>query len=87
MREPAELLGDQIDRVDPLALALEAVLPKPTTHMNQVALADVLPDVGLDLLREDRDFIPVRVFLPLTLVVLEGVVRADADADCLADLL
>jgi len=34
LREPAELLGDQIDRVDPLAFALEAVLAKPATHMN-----------------------------------------------------
>src|SRR5260370_32969476 len=55
--------------------------------MKQVALADVLADVGLDRLREDRDFVPVRVFLPLTFVVLEGIVGADADADCLADLL
>src|SRR5258708_36049171 len=64
LREPAELLGDQIDHVGPLAVALEAVLPKPATHVNQVALADVLADVGLDRLREDRDLVPVRVVLP-----------------------
>src|SRR5258708_10794176 len=87
LREPAELLGDQIDRVDPVAIALDAVLAKPATHMYQVALADVLVDVGLDRLREDRDFVPVRAVLPLAFVVLEGIVGADADADCLADLL
>jgi hypothetical protein len=50
LRESAELLDDQIDRADPLAVTLEAVLPKPATHVNQVALADMLVDVGLDRL-------------------------------------
>jgi hypothetical protein len=63
LSKPAELLGDQIDRVDPVAVALKAVLAKPATHMNQVSLADVPVDVGLDRLREDRDFVPVRVYL------------------------
>jgi hypothetical protein len=55
LRKVGELLGDQIDRVDPLAGALEAVLAKPATHMNQVALDDVLVNVGLDLREDDAE--------------------------------
>src|SRR6185437_10642149 len=87
LRQPTELQSDEIDGVDPLAVALEAVLPKPSAHVDQVALADMRAHVGLDRLREDRDFVPVRVVLPLTFVILEGIVGADADANSLADLL
>lgn len=38
LSEPTELQSDQIDRIDPVAVALKAVLAKPTTHMNQSPL-------------------------------------------------
>jgi hypothetical protein len=80
LRQPAEFQSDEIDGIDPLTVALEAVLPEPSAHVDQVALADVLAHVGLGPLREDRDFVPVRVVLPLIFVVLEGIVGADANS-------
>src|SRR4051794_41317924 len=47
LSQAAEAAGDQIDGVDPAAVALVAALPQAPAHMDQVALGDVLSDVGL----------------------------------------
>src|SRR3954447_20385951 len=62
--QAAEAVGDQIDRVDPAAVPLVAALPQAPAHMDQIALRDVLRDVGLGGGAEHRDLVPIRIRPP-----------------------
>src|SRR3954451_4425007 len=53
--------------------------------MDQVALRDVLRDVGLRGGAEHRDLVPVRVLPPLATLVFEPVVGGDRHPDRLAE--
>src|SRR3954454_18409644 len=55
--QAAEAAGHQIDRVDPAAVPLVAALPQASPHMDQVALRDVLRDVGLRGAAEHCDLV------------------------------
>ena len=85
-REDRELLGDHIDRVDLLAIALEAVLLDAAPDVDQVAGLGVFRRVAANRLGEDRNLVPVRI-VPRLAVLLGRVVRADRDVHLAVEFL
>src|SRR4051812_29771594 len=83
--QAAEAAGHQLDRVAPAAVPLVAALPQAPAHMDQVALRDVLRDVGPGGGAEPRALVPVRVIPPLATLVFEPVVGGDRHPHRLAE--
>jgi len=85
--EASELVADEVDGVDRLAVSLEARLAESATRVDEVAFAEIFLDVGLDTLGEDDDVVPIGVIFPIAVFVLARVVRRDGESRGRAELL
>lgn len=78
--EASELVADEVDRIDRLAVSLEARLADPAAGMDEIAFAEIFLDIGLDALGEYDDAVPVGVIFPIAVLVLARIVGGDAEA-------